>query len=32
MKEMDVMFCFFINGKQHKVCELGMITHDLEHP
>ena len=25
-------FCIFTDGKQHKVCKLDMITHDLECP
>ena len=29
---MEVMFFFFTDGKQHKACDLDMITHDLECP
>ena len=29
---MEAMFFFFTNGKQHIVCKVDMITHDLECP
>ena len=25
-KNMEVMFCFFTDGKQHELCEVDMIT------
>ena len=31
-KKWKSCFCFFTVGKQHNVCELDMITHNLECP